>query len=163
MEVGMTAASSVQLHLDRHSIEFDTLAHIPTVSSMRAAKAAGVSGDKMVRAVVLKKLQQKERYLLAVVPASHRLHRLELQALLDEPIDLALEEELTRLFPDCELGAVPPLGEAYGIETFVDDSVSEQPDVYFEGGDHVTLVHVTGPAFCSLMTNAMHGKFSSHR
>ena len=159
----MTASPVVQLYLDSHGIEFDTLAHMPSVSSMRAAKAAGVSGDKMVKAVVLKKLQQKESYLLAVMPASHRLHRLELQEHLNEHIDLALEEELTRLFPDCEPGAVPPLGEAYGIETFVDDSITEQTDVYFEGGDHVTLVHVVGPAFCSLMASATHGRFSSHR
>jgi len=156
-------ASTVQLYLDTHGVEFDTLAHNSAISSMRAAKAAHVSADKVAKAIVLKKLEKEECYVVAVIPASHRLHRLELQTHLDEHIDLALEEELIGLFPDCEPGAVPPLGEAYGIETVVDDSIAELSDVYFEGGDHVTLVHVTGPAFCRLMTSAKHGRFSSHK
>jgi len=163
----MAAASTVQRYLNQRDIQFDTLAHLPAVSSMRAAKAADISADKMVKAVLLKKLENRventEGYILAVIPASHRLHRLELQTRVGEHIDLAFEEEFTGLFPDCAPGAIPPLGEAYGIETIVDDSIVEQSDIYFEAGDHVTLVHVTGPAFCSLMTNAMHGRFSSHR
>jgi Ala-tRNA(Pro) deacylase len=159
----MATALTVQQYLGSHGVGFDTLTHIRTISSMRAAKAASVSADKMVKAVVLKKLEKKEGYLLAVIPASHRLHRLELQTRVGQHIDLAFEDELTELFPDCEPGAVPPLGEAYGIETIVDDSIAEQSDIYFEGGDHVTLVHLTGSAFHSLMTNAKHGSFSSHK
>lgn len=66
------------------------------------------------------------------------------------------------LFPDCTPGAVPPFGEAYGIDTVFDDSISEQADIYFEGGDHATLAHMAGPTFCKLMAHAKHGRFSSH-
>jgi len=55
-----------------------------------------------------------------------------------------------------------PIGEPYGIETIVDDSIAEQADIYFEGGDHATLVHLAGLAFCKLMAHAKHGRFSTH-
>jgi Ala-tRNA(Pro) deacylase len=66
------------------------------------------------------------------------------------------------LFADCELGAIPPMGRAYGMETIVDDSLAEQPDVYFEAGDHVSLIHVNAMAFQRLMAGARHGRFTRH-
>jgi Ala-tRNA(Pro) deacylase len=59
-----------------------------------------------------------------------------------------------RLFADCDRGAVPPVGEAYGIPTVWDDSLGDLPDVYFEGGDHRTLIHMSGPDFAELMRGA---------
>jgi prolyl-tRNA editing enzyme YbaK/EbsC (Cys-tRNA(Pro) deacylase) len=55
---------------------------------------------------------------------------------------LATEAKLKYLLKDCEPGAVPPLGAAYGLETVWDDSLLEQSDTYFEAGDHETLVHM---------------------
>jgi Ala-tRNA(Pro) deacylase len=75
---------------------------------------------------------------------------------------MATEEEIERLFPDCILGAIPPVGAAYGLRTVVDESITEVPDVFFEGGDHATLVHMSGPAFDRLMVEAPHAHFSMH-
>ena len=70
--------------------------------------------------------------------------------------------EIRQLFPDCALGAVPPVGEAYELDVIVDDSIQEQPDVYLEGGDHATLVHMDQAQFARLMAEARHGRFSVH-
>jgi len=67
-----------------------------------------------------------------------------------------------RLFRDCVLGAVPPVGPCYGLDVIVDDSIQEQPDVYLEGGDHVTLVHMSSAQFARLTAGAPHGRFSVH-
>jgi len=155
----MTTAPTVQRFLDAHGINHDVLPHTPTMSSLDTAEAAHVSANKLAKAVVLKK---DAGYLVAVMPASHHLQWAALQKCLKQNLALATEEEVTWLFPDCTVGAVPPFGEAYGIETVVDDSITEQPDVYFEGGDHATLVHMAGPAFCTLMAHAKHGRFSGH-
>ncbi len=77
-------------------------------------------------------------------------------------MDLAKEEEIDTLFTDCEPGAVPALGAAYGLKVVVDDGLAEEPDVYFEAGDHASLVHVTGVIFCKLMAEAEHGRFAEH-
>ena len=62
----------------------------------------------------------------------------------------------------CALGAVPPVGECYDLDVIVDDSIEEQPDVYLEGGDHTTLVHLDHAQFARLMAEARHGRFSVH-
>src|SRR3974377_2035278 len=63
---------------------------------------------------------------------------------------------------DCVSGAIPPVGECYGLDTVVDDSIEEQPEVYLEGGDHETLVHMSHAQFASLTATARHGSFSVH-
>ena len=75
---------------------------------------------------------------------------------------MATEKEVAQLFDDCELGAIPPVGKPYGLEMIVDDSLSEQPDVYFEAGDHMSLIHVNAVAFQRLTAEARHGRFSRH-
>ena len=74
----------------------------------------------------------------------------------------AAEHEIEELFDDCVPGAIPPVGECYGLDTVVDDSIEEQPEVYLEGGDHATLVHMTHAQFASLTATARHGSFSVH-
>ncbi len=78
------------------------------------------------------------------------------------PLGLATEGEIADLFDDCDLGAVPPVGAAYGLSVVLDESLVDAPEVYFEGGDHTTLVHVAGDAFGTLMSDARRGRFSHH-
>lgn len=70
---------------------------------------------------------------------------------LRETVTVASEGALAALLPDCAPGAVPPFGEAYGLPTLWDPALADRDDVYFEGGDHRTLVHVSGPCFAELM------------
>ena len=60
------------------------------------------------------------------------------------------------LFPDCENGAVPAVGAAYGLSSIIDDSLDDVDDIYFEGGDHKTLVHISGSQFCELTKKSLH-------
>ncbi|MHA7883098.1 YbaK/EbsC family protein [Nitratireductor rhodophyticola] len=72
-------------------------------------------------------------------------------AIVGDKVVLASEEETAALFPDCEEGAVPVFGAPYRIACMIDDELDTDQDVYFEGGDHRTLVHVTGKGFEQLM------------
>ena len=83
------------------------------------------------------------------------------QRLCGRPLSLADEDEIGRMFPDCELGAVPPVGDPYGLPVMVDDALAVQPDIYFEAGDHLSLLHVSGEQFADLMQDVQHGRFSS--
>jgi Ala-tRNA(Pro) deacylase len=80
--------------------------------------------------------------------------------LLGSEVDMANEEQIETLLIDCESGSVPAIGAAYGLNVVVDDSLVQQPDIYFEGGDHANLVHVSGTSFQKLMTDARHGRFA---
>jgi Ala-tRNA(Pro) deacylase len=156
----MATALTVQQYLEAQGIAYEVLPHGPTTSSLQTAEVADVSADQLAKAVILK---TDAGYLLAVVPASRHLEWTALRDCLDQDLALASEEEIAWLLPDCTAGAVPPFGEAYGIDTVIDDSIAAQPDIYFEGGDHMTLVHMSGPAFCMVMAHARHGQFSRQR
>ena len=69
-------------------------------------------------------------YVLAVVPSTHRVEFGILQSILDKPLSLATEDELGRLFEDCELGAIPPIGAAYGVPVILDESVCGATDLF---------------------------------
>jgi Ala-tRNA(Pro) deacylase len=73
-----------------------------------------------------------------------------------------VESELGSLFADCEIGALPAIGPAYGMETFIDDTIAEQPDIYFEAGDHEQLIHVSAEAFETLMGERVQRGHFSH-
>jgi Ala-tRNA(Pro) deacylase len=78
---------------------------------------------------------------------------------LDRDLELATEEEVGAIFPDCEIGAVPPVGKAYGVETLLDDSFNSLADVYFEAGDHEHLVYTSGDSFRKLFGGSRHGYY----
>jgi Ala-tRNA(Pro) deacylase len=155
----MAIALTLQQYLADQGTEYDLVQHVPTQSSMRTAEASHVPGDCLAKAVLLK---DGANYLLAVVPASHQLRLDDLAMQLNHEVELATEQEIAKLFQDCARGAVPPIGAAYGVDVIVDDSIARQPDIYFEGGDHATLVHMSGAEFARLTSGMQHGQFSRH-
>ena len=75
----------------------------------------------------------------------------ELSDWLKQPVCLATEEEVSEIFSDCKTGAVPAVGAPYGIKAVLDERLSEREHIYFEGGDHRTLVHLDHDEFEKLM------------
>lgn len=153
----MGIAITLEQYLDRNGISYDCLVHERTGSSTRTAEVANVPGECIAKGVVLRR---KEGYLLAVLPASAQVKLDEVGRWLGQPIGLAGEDEIDRLFPDCEHGAVPPVAAAYAMQALIDESLDGKRDVYFEAGDHRTLVHLTGDQFQRLMRNEPHARFS---
>lgn len=155
----MAIAERLKHYLEDEKIDYDIVSHPRTLTSMETAQAAHVSGEQVIKSVVI---HHELGYLLAVVPSTHRIDLGTLQALAGTRLGLAAETEVGAVFSDCDLGAVPPIGAAYGVEVILDDSLEDLSEVYFEGGDHRTLVHASGAAFRALMKDARHGSFSHH-
>jgi Ala-tRNA(Pro) deacylase len=155
----MTIALTLATHLERAGIQPETVIHPHTPSASRSAEASHVSGNRVAKGVLLK---DETGYLLAVLPASHHLRLDAVEVLTGRSLTLAGEEEIGRTFPDCEVGAVPPIGAAYGLPAVVDATLVEEPEVYLEGGDHTTLVRVTREEFAELMQGAQTGVLSLH-
>lgn len=155
----MSMARAVQEYLASHHVAYELVEHPRALSSMRTAEAAHIPGEQLAKSVVL---EDDAGYLVAVLPSTHRVDLGQLHHQLHRLMGLAVEPEVGGLFRDCELGAIPPIGAAYRIETIVDDSLLQQPEVYFEAGDHEALVHVTGKAFGAMMAGVPHGRFARH-
>ncbi len=153
----MPIAPKLRHYLDAVGAEYELIEHLPTGSALQNASICHIPPDRMAKAVLL---DTPDNYLLAVLPSDRRLGLAELRSELGQKPRLADEEELAFIFDDCAVGAVPPLGFGYGIPTIVDDSLEEQPDVYFEAGDHMSLAHVNRAAFARLTRQARHGQFS---
>jgi len=153
----MSIASRLQQFMDSEGVAYDAVTHAQTMTSAGSAHAAHVPGMRVAKPVVL---HHERGYALAVVPSTHRVELGSLQGLLGGHLGLATEEEAARLFDDCALGAIPPIGAAYGLAVFLDESLDDAPELYFEGGDHTTLVHVSGEAFRALTKDARRARFS---
>ena len=155
----MAIALTLERYLDTKHVKYDVIAHEPTNSSRQTAEACHIPGDRLAKAVLLR---DEVGYALAVLPASHHIRLSELRRQFGDDVDLASEREIADLLQDCVRGAIPVLGECYGLDVVVDDSIEEQPDVYFEGGDHATLVHMSHAQFAGLTATARRGCFSVH-
>ena len=154
----MTVSPTLQKYLDQ-GVSYDLIAHAPTMSSTRTAEACHVSGDALAKAVVLRR---DGGYMMAVLPASHHLHLSALKSQLGHKVDLASEDEIERLFGDCERGAIPALGECYGLDVIIDNSIDPRRDIYVEAGDHATLIRMDGEEFARLTAKAWRGHFSTN-
>ena len=155
----MAVATTMQDYLGRWGVEYEVVPHPHTSSSLETAEAAHISGDQLAKCVMT---EDYKGYLMVVIPASHKVEFDQLDVELDRRLELASEEELADIFTDCETGAIPPLGEAYGIDVALDDSLADCEDVYFEAGDHSELIHLRGEDFRDLMAGAERGEFSTH-
>jgi len=154
----MSIAPILARYLDQH-VSYDVVLHEPTASSTQTAEACHISGDCLAKGVLLRR---DGEYLLAVLPASHHIELSELRKQLGDGVELASEDEIGSLFRDCAHGAVPAIGECYGLEVIVDESVDRQPEIYLEGGDHEMLIHMDRAQFAKLTANASHRRFSVH-
>lgn len=153
----MTIAPRLRKYLDENRIQYDLIPHEATLSSLGSAHAGHIPSDKLAKGVML---SNGNGYMLAVLPASHHLRMSEVKSELGHEMRLATEPEIEKVFSDCDRGAIPPVGPCYGLNVIIDDSVHGQEDLYFEGGDHTTLVHVPRAEFTRLNPNAQHGSFS---
>ena len=146
-------------YLQQSGAHYEVCAHAHSRTSAETARLAHVPERLLAKSVLL---EDSDGCVMAVVPADSRVRVSALARLLGRTA-LRLSDEATvkKLFTDCDPGAVPPFGMAYGIETAVDDELlARNPDVYVESGDHEQLLHMSRGQFTQLMAHARHGHFS---
>lgn len=153
----MGMAATLESYLRKHPAPFELLHHTHSATSLQSARTSHIPADRIAKAVML---EDDERCLLAVLPATSRVRLGELSAHTGRVMRLADEEELRRVFTDCESGAVPALGCAYGLETIWDNSLEDGPDIYFEAGDHETLVRMRTSDFVRMIGDRQRTHFA---
>ncbi len=127
-------------YLDQNEIRYVTIDHSKAYTAQEIAAAAHISGDELAKPVMVK---LGGELAMAVLPASLQV---DFQALAREAgvekAELASEEEFEELFPDSELGAMPPFGNLYDLPVYVDRSLEEDEEIAFSGGTHSELVQM---------------------
>jgi len=155
----MAIAIKLKQYLDNEHVNYELIQHSYADTSMHVAQTAHISGEKIAKGVLL---HDDEGYILAIVPATHKVRLGKLNKKFKRYLSLADENDVHDLFDDCSIGAIPPLGKAYNVDVVCDDTFNKRDDIYLEAGDHTNLVHISKDDFWMLLDDAPHGKISRH-
>lgn len=149
----MAIATTLINYLDERGVDYKTVEHAHSSTSRGTARSASIPAHQLAKAVVLK---DDAGYVVSVLPASHSLEIDWVNEELKRDLTLACEQEFKALFQDCETGAVPALGDAYGINVIWDDDLQYTADIYIEAGDHEHLIWLERRDFKKLMSSLPH-------
>ena len=124
------------------------------------AEAAKVPPRQFAKVVVLR--DAAGGYVMVVVPSTARVRLDSVERTTGRPgLRLATEEELQAVFPDCDVGAMPPFGELYGLPVYLDACFREQPEFFFRGGAHDEVVGMLFADYESL-ARPVYGQWCFH-
>ncbi|MES2100753.1 MAG: YbaK/EbsC family protein [Pseudomonadota bacterium] len=153
----MSIPARLSTYLDQRGARYEVCAHDPSRSSVQTARSAHVAPHQLAKPVIV---EDDAGCVMVVLPADRNVRLGLLSRLLDRRhLRLADKSRVEALFADCEPGAVPALGMAWGIETVVDDELDANEVVYMEGGDHERLLRMSHDQFHALMAAQRHGHF----
>jgi len=125
-------------YLQSHKVKFSTISHTPAYTAQEIAAAAHVPGMALAKSVVLK---IDGKLCILVEPAKYRVNLKQLREELGaRSVELAHEYEFEDSFPGCETGAIPPIGELFDVDVYIDDVIKHQDDIAFSGGNHSELI-----------------------
>lgn len=145
-------------YFDQRGLQYEVSEHRLSRSSAQTARVAHVPPRLVAKSVIL---EDDAGFVMAVIPADCYVRVGYLASLLGRrDLHLSDEDRIAVVFGDCDRGAVPPVGMAWGIETVVDEELVGHEVVYLEGGDHRRLLRMPGEQFAELMRAARHGRFS---
>lgn len=153
----MSIPARLTSYLQQRDARYDICAHEHSRTSAQTARSAHVPPHQLAKSVLV---EDDAGCLMAVLPADRQLKLGVLSRLLNRhSLRLADEARISSLLPDCDRGAVPALGMAWGLETIVDDELEANDVVYIEGGDHEQLLRLSHDQFHALMSDVKHGRF----
>lgn len=154
----MAVARRLKEHLDAEKVKYHVLKHHECYTAPEIAHELHVPGRELAKVVIVK---ADDRMVMAVLPANLHIGLEKFAGVAGaRQAVLASEEEFGSAFPDCELGAMPPFGNLYGIEVFVDQSLTADEEIVFEAGSHHEAIKLAYEDFARLVDPTV-GEFSS--
>lgn len=134
----MTVPKGIKEYLEREKIAYELLEHNRAFTATEVAGAQHIPGRKMVKTVIIK---ADDQFIMCLLPAIHYLDLDKLKEIIgSKQIRLAHEEEMSKLFPDCEIGSEPPFGLLYGLKVYADKFLEEDHEVAFNAGSHTDMI-----------------------
>ena len=127
--------------LDSHAVRYFVVSHSPAYTAQEIAAAAHVPGKELAKAVIV---TLDGKMAMVVLPASRQLDFELLRALTGaRDVGLASEKEFADLFPECEIGAMPPFGNLYGVDVYVSEELEDDDEIAFTAGAHTELLRLS--------------------
>lgn len=135
--------------LDDNQVQYILISHSQAFTASQVAASAHIKGHEMAKIVIIK---INGKMAMAVLPANYHVDFQLLKEITgNEEVILAHESEFKDVFPDCELGAMPPFGNLYGVDVFVAEKLTEDVDIAFNAGTHSELIQMKYKDFENLV------------
>ena len=132
--------TKAKVFLDGHKVKYTIIKHSSAYTAQEIAASAHISGKELAKTVVIK---IDGKLAMAVLPASYKISFDDLkEALGVEKVRLAYEQEFMDKFPDCEVGAMPPFGNLYGMDVYVAESLTDDDEIVFNACSHTELIRM---------------------
>ena len=131
-------SKKLKAFLDENNIKYITIQHSSAYTAQEIAAIAHIPGKDLAKTVILK---INGKMAMAVLPASYKVSFDDLKEMLGaNEVRLAYEQEFMDKFPDCEVGAMPPFGNIYGMDVYVAESLAEEEEIAFNACSHTELI-----------------------
>jgi Ala-tRNA(Pro) deacylase len=127
----MSMPARLESHLSKHHIVYGRVFHPPIHGAQRTAAVMHYAGKEVAKTIALR---TGHKTFLAVLPASHHINLQRLGAIVGGRVHMLDERRSSELFPDCEVGALPPFGELYGLPVYMDQALVENSEIIFCAG-----------------------------
>lgn len=135
--------------LDSNHIRYFIISHSPVYTAQEVAAPAHIPGKELAKTVMV---TIDGKLAMAVLPASYKLDFDKLKdAAGTRDALLASEEDFADMFPGCEVGAMPPFGNLYGMKTYVAEELAEDEEIVFNAGNHMELLRLSYADFEQLV------------
>jgi Ala-tRNA(Pro) deacylase len=137
----MSILKRLKEYLDDNNIKYVSVSHSPSYTGQELAEAVHISGKEIAKTVILK---AENQYVMAVLPASRKIDVRYIEDHVGaQGLRFADENEFTDLFPDCEVGAMPPFGNLYGLPVYSASALSEDEEIVFNAGTHTDAIRMS--------------------
>ncbi len=155
----MTISKRLKDYLEKNRVPYELGYHTMVYTAQEVAAAQHVPSREMAKVVMVK---ADGKMVMLVLPASHQVDIKKLKAVLQcKKVGMAKEKDFEELFPDCEIGAMPPFGNLYNLEVWVDRVLTEDPSFVFQAGSHVETLKIKYSDYARLISPKV-GDFSVH-
>ena len=155
----MTVLKRLKEYLEKNQVSFEVGYHQRVYTAQEIAASEHVRGRELAKVVMVK---ADGKMVMLVLPASFRVDMEKLKGILkSKKVEKAKEEEFQDLFADCEVGAMPPFGNLYNLDVWVDQVLTEDKDIVFNAGSHVETLKIKYSDYARLV-NPKVGQFSVH-
>ncbi len=132
------AVQKLKKFLDDNKVKYVSIKHSLAYTAQEIAASTHISGKEMAKTVIVK---VDGKMAMAVLPANYKVNlKLLKQAAGVKKIELATEQEFIDLFPGCDLGAMPPFGNLYNMDVYVDRKLTEDEEIAFNAGSHTEII-----------------------
>jgi len=133
-------AKQLKKYLDDERVKYTTITHSQAFTSQEIAHAAHISGHNVAKTVIA---NVDGRMVMLVLPASDQVvFEFLKEAIGARHVELATEREFQDLFPECELGAMPPFGNLFGMDVYVAESLTHDEEIAFNAGSHTEMIRL---------------------